>query len=249
MKVAPAPIRATIRPPIAGPTARARLKLIPLSAIAAVSSSRATISGMIACHAGAPSAAPMPSAKLSTSTAEVVTAPRIVSTPSRAAATSIQPCERISRRRRSTTSASAPAGSASMKIGRLVAVWIIETISGDGDSEVISHAAPTFCIQVPTLEASPAIQIAKNSRWRIGVQIETAVASRAARLGAGSVGRAPPYAGKLAIVQGRGIVQAAPIWRSTMRSEASPPAASSRRMGSSIGSFESLKVPQWIGTR
>ena len=36
-------------------------------------------------------------------------------------------------------SASAPAGRASRKIGRVVAVWTRATISAEGDSEVIWH--------------------------------------------------------------------------------------------------------------
>jgi hypothetical protein len=47
-----------------------------------------------------------------------------------------------------------------------------ETISADFDSEVISHAAPTFCIQVPRFEASAAIQSAKNTRRRSGAHAD-----------------------------------------------------------------------------
>ena len=49
-------------------------------------------------------------------------------------------------------------------MGRLDAVWISATSSGDGDSEVISHAAPTFCIQVPMFDTSAAIEIHRNTR-------------------------------------------------------------------------------------
>ena len=167
-KFTSAPNHATTKPPSAGPAARARLKLMPLRVMAGVSSSRGTSSGMIACHAGALSAEPMPSMKLSPSTVHSVVMWRQVRMPSAPAASSIQTWEKISSLRRSTISASAPAGSARKNIGRLEAVWISETISGDFESEVISHAAPTFCIQVPRLEASAAIQSAKNTRRRSG---------------------------------------------------------------------------------
>src|SRR5208282_1538741 len=151
-KVGPAPAQATTTPPIAGPMARAALKLMPLSEIAAVKSLRDASSGTIACHAGAFSADPTPSAKLNTRRVHGVARCAIVSQPSAPAARSIHACDRISSRRLSTMSASAPAGSARISIGRLEAVWINATINGDGDSEVISHAAPTFCIQVPMFE-------------------------------------------------------------------------------------------------
>ena len=93
--------------------------------------------------------------------------------PSAPAASIIQTCEKISSLRRSTISASAPPGSARKNIGRLEAVWISDTISGDFESEVISHAAPTFCIQVPRLEASAAIHSARNTRRRSGAHAET----------------------------------------------------------------------------
>src|SRR6185312_8444624 len=59
-----APVRgpvkaATIRPPRAGPTARAMLLLIALSVTAAGISSRGTSSGIIACQAGLFIAEPM----------------------------------------------------------------------------------------------------------------------------------------------------------------------------------------------
>ena len=55
-------------------------------------------------------------------------------------------------------SASAPAGSASRKIGSVVAPWTSATMNGDGASEVISQPAPTSCIQVPMFETTVAVQ-------------------------------------------------------------------------------------------
>jgi hypothetical protein len=44
------------------------------------------------------------------------------------------------------------------------------TIKGDGVSDVISQPAPASCIQVPMFEATEAIQRARKSGWRKGLQ-------------------------------------------------------------------------------
>jgi hypothetical protein len=54
-------------------------------------------------------------------------------------------------------------------IGSLVAVCTRETKSGKGVSEVISQAAPTFCIQVPKLETSAASQSVRETGMRNGL--------------------------------------------------------------------------------
>jgi hypothetical protein len=46
------------------------------------------------------------------------------------------------------------------------------TITGEGVSEIMSHTAPTSCIQVPMLEVSEAIQSARKSGWRSGAQAD-----------------------------------------------------------------------------
>jgi hypothetical protein len=61
-----------------------------------------------------------------------------------------------------------------MKMGRLAAVCMRATKSGDGVSEVISQATPTLCIQVPTLDTTVAIQIERKRAWRSGLHAETA---------------------------------------------------------------------------
>jgi hypothetical protein len=43
---------------------------------------------------------------------------------------------------------------------------------GDGASDVMSHAAATFCNQVPMFENSEASQRFRNSGFDIGVQKE-----------------------------------------------------------------------------
>ena len=125
----------------------------------------------------------MPSMKLSPSSAASVVMPSTVRMPSAPAASIIQAGRKSAACRRSTISASAPPGSAKKKIGRLEAVWISETISADFESEVISHAAPTFCIQVPRLDASAAIQSAKNTRRRNGAHADTGAVAITSCLG------------------------------------------------------------------
>jgi hypothetical protein len=107
------------------------------------------------------SALPTPSAKVIANNTIAVVCPVAVRAPSVAAAASIQSCVPSSSRRRSTTSARAPAGSASSSIGAVPAVWTSETMSGDGASEVMSQPAPTSCIQVPTKDTSELIQMAR----------------------------------------------------------------------------------------
>src|SRR2546428_3391686 len=78
-------------------------------------------------------------------------------------------------RRRSRMSARAPAGRASRNSGRVVAACTSETMSGDGASNVINHAAAESCIHVPMLETTSAIHSARNSGRRNGLHAEGAV--------------------------------------------------------------------------
>src|ERR1700688_3904170 len=87
----------------------------------------------------------------------------------------------IRSRRRSTMSASAPAGSASSISGKLSAASTSATIDGEDESEVISQPAPTSCIQVPTFETIVAIHRLRNSAVCSGAQ-----APGTARTGAGA---------------------------------------------------------------
>ena len=103
-------------------------------------------------------------------------APASVSPPSRQAAASIHAWVISSNRRRSTTSASAPAGKPTRNTGRLVAVCSSATSTAEDVSEVISQAAPTLCIQVPTLDATEAIQSARNTGWASGLHGELGAA-------------------------------------------------------------------------
>src|SRR3954447_5510920 len=70
------------------------------------------------------------------------------------------------------TSASVPAGRPTRKTGRLMAVCMSATNSGEGVRDVISQAAPTLCIQVPMLDATAAIQSERKTAWLSGLQGE-----------------------------------------------------------------------------
>jgi hypothetical protein len=69
-------------------------------------------------------------------------------------------------------SANAPAGTARKKKGRYVADWTNATTRGEAERSVMSHAAPTFCIQVPTFEASDAIHRLRKTERRRGDHAE-----------------------------------------------------------------------------
>src|SRR6185295_8104760 len=90
----------------------------------------------------------------------------------------------ISRRRRSTMSASAPAGSASSMTGMLSAASTSATSDGEEESEVISQPAPTSCIQVPTFDTIVAIHRLRNSVLRSGLQADEAARAEAESAGA-----------------------------------------------------------------
>ncbi len=140
------------------------------SAIADCSSGFGTSSGVSAAQAGAISAEPMPSAAVSPSSSPGVIAPVSVVAASAAATSAIQICTPIRKRRRSTMSDSAPAGSASTNIGAAPAACTSDTSSGLGDSVVISQPAPTSCIQVPMFDAIAASHSQRKVRWRSGLQ-------------------------------------------------------------------------------
>src|SRR3989454_6976916 len=169
------PDAATSTPPRAGPTARPMFTGNALSVTARVSSDAGTSSDVIACQVGAFIATPTPSANVSARSVVAVIRPTNVSTARSPAATSIQHCVTSSSRRRSTISATAPAGSPTRKTGRLVALCTRATINGDGESDVMAHAALTFCIHVPMLETSEAIHSARNTACDSGVQADSAV--------------------------------------------------------------------------
>ena len=192
-KTHPGPAAATTRPPTAGPTARARFMLTPLSAAACGSIERCTRSGWIACHDGPATALPHPRTKVSPSTTAGDVYPAKVRAVSVPAASSMASWAASSSRRRSTRSARAPDGSASRTTGRLIAVCTSDTRTGE--VSIRSHCAPTVCIQVPTLDANCAIQSARNTgEDRRGAQGDAGPARAGAGAGGGGPAAASPPA-------------------------------------------------------
>ena len=115
-----------------------------------------TSSGRTRRNAGPLMAAPMPSTNVSASNSPA--APGVpgqttrwnVSTPSSAAARSIQICVAISSRRRLTTSATAPAGNASRQMGSAAADCISATSSRLSVNLVMNAGATASCMAEPT---------------------------------------------------------------------------------------------------
>src|SRR5229473_564100 len=169
------PAAATRTPPRAGPMARPMFTGNALRVTARVSSDAGTSSDVIACQVGVFIATPMPRANVNARSVVAVIRPRNASTASSPAARSIQHWVTRSSRRRSTISAIAPAGRPTTKTGRLVALCTRATIKGDGESEVMAHAALTFCIHVPMFETSEAIHSARNTGCDSGIQADSAV--------------------------------------------------------------------------
>jgi hypothetical protein len=77
-------------------------------------------------------------------------------------------CEAIRIRRRSTMSASAPAGSASSSNGRVPEAAIRPTHSGEPVSSSISQEAATVCRNEPMLENTDASHSTRKRRMRRG---------------------------------------------------------------------------------
>src|SRR5438876_257098 len=161
-----------MKPPNAGPIARAILMATALSVIAAGRSLWGTSSGVIACQIGLLIADPTPRRKVRKSKRAGVIWSINARTPIAPAATNIQTCMTRSKRRRSTTSASAPAGKATSTTGRLPAVSTSATSTGDVVNEVINHDSPTSCIHVPMFDTTVAIQSARNTDSRSGLQAD-----------------------------------------------------------------------------
>jgi len=148
-KVDPHPTAATRTPPSAGPTALATLKPAEFSATAEACCLAGTNSGVIACHAGSFITAPRPSRKVNNSSTHGPTQLVRVIMPSVPEARTIHPCVSSRNRRRSTMSASAPAGRITKNTGNAPAACTSPIIRGFVVIRVISQPAPTFCIQVP----------------------------------------------------------------------------------------------------
>src|SRR5205807_8791738 len=155
-----------------GPIARAILVATALSVIGAGKSAGETDSGVIACQIGLLIADPTPRRKVSASRRPGVIWPINARMPIAPAATNIQICMTRSKRRRSTISASAPAGNATSTTGRLPAVSTSATRTGEVVNEVINHDSATSCIHVPMLDTTVTIQSARNTDSLSGLNAE-----------------------------------------------------------------------------
>ncbi len=150
------PVPAPSTPAIGGPIARAASTVTPLSDAAAGNCSRGTNSGWIACHAGVVMAAAQPIAKKNDSSDSGLRTPATVITVNTAAAAAAYTCSAISKRRRSTRSARAPAKSARINVGDRLAVWTSAIVVALACCSTRNHCAPTVCIHVPMLEVRAA---------------------------------------------------------------------------------------------
>ena len=83
--------------------------------------------------------------------------------PSEAAAVIMPVCVTIRMRRRSNMSARTPPRIPATNVGRKMQAGTSPTSRGEEVIEVMSQAAPTLCISVPTFENTVAIQRARNT--------------------------------------------------------------------------------------
>src|SRR5918999_6112848 len=117
-------------------------------------------------------AMPAPSAKVRPSaSAGVITSPS-VSAASAATERSIQPCDAIAKRLRSTMSAIDPITSASSTAGTLLAVWTSAISVGEPDRAAITVTAPTVFIQITSCEPASATQAARKPGRRSGASAD-----------------------------------------------------------------------------
>ena len=166
------PSVATITPPSAGPTLRARLKHALLSIVAAGMSSRGTMSPMEDCHAGLFSAVPHPIRKVKASRSHGPIRPNQASTARPVDAASMKPWAISMTTRRSWLSEIAPAASENSMTGSVVEACTSAIMTGEGAIVAISHAAATAWISPPKLETRLAIQTSRKIGWRSGANGE-----------------------------------------------------------------------------
>jgi len=114
----PVPTNVIITPATAGPTTRARLNVIELSATALVTCSEPTISPTNDCRIGASIAVKQPSTKQNRYTCHSATIPVTSSSPRTSAQPPMPACRPSSSRRLSIRSASMPAHIDNIRVGR-----------------------------------------------------------------------------------------------------------------------------------
>ncbi len=152
------------KPARAGPTIVETFNCTPPSVTAEDSSSLLTMSGTIAPQTGAPSASPIPSAKMQASKELALTT--CVRAP-RARSAAHAPCHRTAlaiTKRRSPMSASTPAGSVKRKNGAEAAVAIRERENDEAPRSCINQVAAMSCAET----AVPDNTLARNKRQKTG---------------------------------------------------------------------------------
>ena len=158
----PGPVAATINPPSAGPTARAALNDIELSATASGTISRGTRSGTIAIHTGELKADPTPSSRpKASSSGGVITSARARPVMPSTEASMVHWVTR-STLRRFARSARAPEGSERNSRGSVVEAAMADTQTGEWVRSSMSQAAETDWKNPPTLLNTDAIQRARK---------------------------------------------------------------------------------------
>lgn len=150
-------------PAAAGPIPRAMFEMPAERLAAAGICSRFTTPGNTAGHVGIVEVPPIDIAKVAAINISDVIPPRTEPAASATATVKRQLWATSNRRRRSSTSAIAPAGSANRKNGRLKAACIRVTRTGDFPSSVAdSHALAVSCIIPARVDASDATHSARR---------------------------------------------------------------------------------------
>src|SRR6202453_4898374 len=153
------------KPPSAGPTARLRLYPTVLAAIACAKSRRGTSSGEIETQAGAESAPPTPNRNVA-ARSELGVAKCNDTKAANSVETRATPTPTTNNRRRgSTMSVSAPAGSVNRNNGRLVATWTSEKTLGSALRFAMNQPDGGCKNAMPTFEITLADQITVKAEW------------------------------------------------------------------------------------
>ena len=119
--------------------------------------------GVTSCQTGAASAPPTPSANVVEQRSSGVASPRLTITAKAIEIAATAPCAPISRRRESTRSASAPAGTVRRNIGAMVATCTADTIIGSGLRLVISQLIEVSNIAMPTFDSELATRMTEKA--------------------------------------------------------------------------------------
>src|SRR5256885_12753365 len=127
----------------------------------------------MAANTGQRIARPMPLAKVSASSSGALIASKATTLQISSATPATQICVTMKYWRRSRMSAIAPLGTPSRNTGAVEADCTSATITGETDSEVISHAAATSFIHMQVLAVTQTPHSVRNTGCDKGVQADT----------------------------------------------------------------------------